>query len=122
MSERITWINYKGHSILLTDWTNLTDEKKFIAAVNETSQFVIDQQKYGLLELIDVTKSQKSTAVLFTMKKMALLTRRFNKKKAIIGINMIERMVLEAVNKFASEKISPFETKEQALEWLIKNE
>jgi len=122
MSERITWINYKGHSILLTDWTNLTDEKKFIAAVNETSQFVIDQQKYGLLELIDVTHSQKSTTVLFTMKKMALLTRRFNKKKAVIGINMIERMVLEAVNKFASEKIHPFETKEQALEWLIKNE
>ena len=121
MSNRIKWIKYKDQDILFTDWTNLADDKAFVDAVNETSQFVIDMQKYGLLELIDVTNSHKTTTVLLVMKKMALLTRRFNKKKAVIGISAFQRMLLDAVNNFASEKIHPFETKEQALEWLIKS-
>lgn len=118
ISEHLAWIQYKDKQILYTDWTNMSDAKKFADAVKASSHHVIEMKKYHLLELIDVTNSRASTHVLMTMKTMAMMTRRFNKKKAVIGINSFERMLLDMVNTFASEKIKPFEKKEDALAWL----
>ncbi len=105
ISEHLAWIPYKDKQILYTNWTNMSDQQHFIAAVKASSHHVIEMKKYHLLELIDVTNSRPSTQVLMTMKTMALMTRRFNKKKAVIGISSFERMLLDMVNTFASEKI-----------------
>jgi len=121
MSERVKWVEHKGKEILFTDWANLRDDDKFVAAVKETSEYVISLQRYDLLELIDVTNSHKTPNVLKVMKQMSLSTKPFNKKKAVVGIAAFQRILLDAINLFAGEKIRPFEHKEEAMEWLVSD-
>ncbi len=118
MSDRVKWLKHNGKEILFTDWKNLRDDDKFVATVKETSEYVISLQRYELLELIDVTNSHKTPNVLKTMKQMSLQTKPFNKKKAIVGLATFQRILLEAINQFAGEKIRAFEHQEEAMEWL----
>ncbi len=120
MNSKIFWITYKNVPILYTNWSNFPTEKEFLDATKETTNFVVEQNLGNLLELVDVTDSVTTTEIIKASKEAAILTKPFNKKKAVIGISGLKRILLNAVNRIASEKIVAFETKEQALEWLIK--
>ena len=119
MSDRIYSIIHKGHKIYYTDWTGFKVESEALAAIQETSEFIVTQGEYELLELIDVTNSISPPLVLSALMECAKKVQPYSKKKAIIGINGAKLFLLKAVNKFIDGKITGFIHKEDALDWLI---
>jgi hypothetical protein len=120
MSDRIYPIYHKGYKIYYTDWTGFKVESEALAAIKETSDFVVAQGEYELLEIIDVSNSISPPLVLSALMECAKTVQPYSKKKAIIGINGAKLFLLKAVNKFIDGKITGFVYKEDALDWLIE--
>lgn len=122
MKKRFYPIEYKGHIIYYSDWTGLQDPPKMVQVIEETTQAVVDLDKYDLLEIVDVSKSFALREGMSAAKVSAQTTEKYSKKKALIGINnKAKQMLLNFVNMILGKKMVAFETKEEALEWLIKD-
>lgn len=119
MNERIYPIYHKGKTIYYTDWTNLLEEEEALEAIEETTSFIEKNKEYNLLEIVDITNSYASPAILNALKKSAKRTKAFNKKKAIVGIQGSKKILLMAINRFIDGSIKGFETVNEAKEWLI---
>ncbi len=121
MKEKIYPVYYKGKKIYYTDWSKLIDEDEALKVIEETTRFVENNNEYDLLELIDVRGSYASPAVLNKLKSAAKRVKKFNKKKAIIGLTGSKKILLMAVNRFIDGSIKGFEDIEEAKEWLVSD-
>jgi len=121
MVAKIYPIWHRGKKIYFTDWTNLSDADEAINAVEETTSFIEQNNEYDLLELLDVRGSYASTRVLLKLKEAAERTKKFSKKKAIVGITGSKRILLLAVNRFIDGSIKGFEDIDSAKRWLTEN-
>lgn len=122
LEDRIYPITYKGKEIYYTDWTNLKDGETFEEAIRYTAGVVIQMNKYELLELLNVSGSFFTKAVFRTMQETARPTKKFNKKKAIVGDFSSTRLfMLKTVNRITGENVVPFKTEQEALDWLVED-
>ena len=117
MGERDTFITHQGKELLLVDFANLKADQ-FIQAIGEAKKFLLGLGKKDLLVLYDVSNSRVSPEVVDTLKEAAKATHPFIKRRAVVGISGLQRVILNAVNVFTGEDIRPFETPEQAKDWL----
>jgi len=122
MSEkRIYPIWHKGEKIYFTDWSGLINEEEALAAIEATTSFIEKNNEYNLLELIDVSNSYATPAVLLKLKKAANRSKPFSKKKAVVGITGSKKVLLMAVNRFIDGSIKGFENLEEAKDWLVND-
>lgn len=77
--------------------------------------------EYNLLEIIDATGSFSPPKVLTALKESGKRTKKFNKRKAIVGITGTKRIILGAVNRFIDGNIKGFDTVEEAKDWVVKD-
>ncbi|MBN1252007.1 MAG: hypothetical protein JXR51_15095 [Bacteroidales bacterium] len=81
MQKRIFPIWHNDKKIFYTDWSNLSDDLDSIAAIEETTNFIVELAEYNLLEIIDVRGSYTSSTVLKALKNSAKITKPYSKKK-----------------------------------------
>ncbi|MCU0664785.1 MAG: hypothetical protein MUC50_20985 [Myxococcota bacterium] len=117
--ERERLITYKSKTILIDDFTHLQGSE-FARIVLLHRDSAIARDKYEVLNLIDVTGSSADRLVLSALKKTATDTAKYYKKAAVIGLQGVTRVFLIAVNSVSHMGVEPFETQEQALEWLVE--
>ncbi len=122
MLTRIYPIYHNNKKIYYTNWSNIISTEEALAAIKETSDFILLQNEYDILEIIDVSNSFASIESLTELKRIAKLTSKFSKKKAIIGISSAKKILLNSVNRIAGTNIRAFDTVEEAKEWLTKEE
>lgn len=120
MPGRIYPIDYKGHTIYYSDWSNIKFESEAYAVIEETTSFVEQLGKYNLLEIIDVSNSITPAKAMGHIIDSAKRTKAFGKRKAIVGITGAKLLILKTVNKFIDGNIHGFATLEEAKEWLVK--
>ncbi len=123
MKKRFYPIEYKGKTIYYSDWRNLQDAKTMVEVINYTTQCVVDMDKYNLLEIVDVEGSYALREGLQAAKQSAKTTEKYSGKKALIGINnKAKQILLNLVNQLLGKKMVAFNTKEEALEWLVQED
>ena len=121
--ERVYWIKYKEHQVLYSDYSHLSAEELVVTAEKaDVEQFPKHRHLSpgSLLSLVDVTDSLASKEAIATLKISAKLWQPLYKKQAVIGLSTMQRLFLNAVNKFSGGHSKPFDTREEALEWLIR--
>jgi hypothetical protein len=122
MENRIYPIEYKGKTIYYSNWTGLDDAKKMVEVVEYTTNYIVNLNQYNLLEIVDIANSYALREGLNAAKMSAQRTKAFSGKKAIIGINSkAKQFLLNFVNKMIGKEIVAFDSKEQALEWLVSD-
>jgi len=121
MSERIKLIFHKGKKIYSSDWTNLKTTEEAIKVMNETSGFIVNLGQTGLLELIDVKGSYAPPKVLNALKEVNNKVKHFSKKKALVGLSVNQRIILNGVNRLSGTEIVGFDDIEKAKDWLVKD-
>ena len=121
MGKRIYPIWYKEKKIYFTDWANLIDDEEAVAAIKETSEFIIELGEYDLLEIIDIRGSYVTPAILKALKHSAKITKPYGKKKVMVGLKGSKKILLSIVNRFVDESIIALDTIEEAKEWLVPN-
>jgi hypothetical protein len=116
----VKYIQYKGKTILYVDYSNTTGDQA-ITTLHAEEKEVRSWKEPGLV-LNDFRNSKATSEFMAEAKKLGKeLFSKMEKKTAAIGITGIQSILLKAYNTFASDKIVPFETEEEAKEWLIKD-
>jgi hypothetical protein len=119
--ERIKFMAYKGHKILVIDHSGL-DENEIIENIKKGSRFLMDYKSaenqillitdfrntYGTNKVMDALKTPEAME---GMKKV--------KKTAVIGITGVKKILLNAYNRFTSKNVYAFNTMEEAQEYLV---
>lgn len=121
MEKRIYPIFHKGKKIYFSDWSNLKKAEEALPVMEETVSFIEKMGEYNLLEIIDATGSFSPPKVLNALKDAGKRTKKFNKRKAIVGITGSKRIILAGVNRFIDGNIKGFDTIDEAKDWIVKD-
>jgi hypothetical protein len=116
----ISYISHKGKKILYIDYTNCKTIPETLAVLEEVKNEFLNSTG-DWLTLNDFRGGYGSSEY---MKKANQYAREiFNQrpaKNAAIGVNGLKKILLQAYNSVVKDKIIPFDTKEEALDYLAK--
>jgi len=112
------WENFKGRNILMARYDHLTLEELRVE-MGEAVQEVNKCPPGSVLLLVNVVGTLISPEALNLFKDTALKTKKQIHKTAVVGISGARRAMLEMVVKFSGMAVEPFETVEEAKDWLV---
>ena len=119
MSDRIRWIEHKDKQILFADYSNLQgDECK--NAVKEFKDFIVNLGKNELLIFVDARNSDLDDVGFEAGRNSTKMIKPYFNKVAIIGIDKGRETLITLVNVFSDIGIKPFDTMEEAIDWLVE--
>lgn len=121
LNGRISFIFHKDQYILFTDYSNLegSEMEIFAQKVYDWCASFEYTDKNSLLNFSDFTNSKVSKKALNILNGIGKdIMGPYNKKSALIGINRMQKIFLNTLNKISGANILCFNTKEDALDWL----
>ena len=120
ITSRIRWIEHKEKPILYIDYSHFLDTDETIKAILEVNDFIKKLGEYELLMLVDVRNSYANEKIIVkALKNNALIVKPYVKKAAVVGVTTTQEFILTVVNMFSSLGIKPFDTVDDAKDWLI---
>lgn len=115
--QRVQFITHAGKQILFVDMTNCTPADAVATSV-EVQAIVTDQPENSVLILVDLTGAQFDKQAMDRMKAAAAYDRPYVKRSAMIG-GKEHTALKEALKIFARRDYRYFDSKEEALAWLV---
>ena len=119
IENRIGWIEHKGKPILINDLNGL-DDKGIAEQMIKYEKIVFDKKVSHIHTLSDITNATFGSSSMSELKRIAISTKPFVSKYAIVGITGIKSVLFNAVRQFAKKNLDSFKTIEEAKDWLIK--
>lgn len=121
MDDRISFITHHGKSIMVIDFSHC--EPKEILVLLEVIQRTVARHAPGsLLTLADLTGAHVDRAVATRMKEVLVRDRPYVKRSAWVGVDSLPKVYYENIKTFSQRDFPPFKTREEAMEWLAKDE
>jgi hypothetical protein len=117
----VRFITHQGRQILFVDVTNCSGEE-VIELLTEVQDVVTAQPRGSVLTLGDLTGAQFSRAAVTRMKEVAVLDRPYVKRAALVGAQSLPKVFYEALKTFSQREFRKFKTREEAMDWLVKEE
>ena len=119
--DRVRFITHQGKHILFVDLTNCAAEE-IIELLTEVQRIVTAQPRDSVLTLSDLTGAQFSRAAFSRMKEVAVFDRPYVKRAALVGAESLPKVFYEALKTFSRREFHRFETREEAMDWLLREE
>ena len=119
MEERIRFITHKGQAVLLADLSNCTADQ-LVAAGDLVPSFVATQPRGSVLLLADFTGSKFDKAAIEALKKATVFDRPHIKRSAWVGTEQLPKVFYENIKSFSQRSLPTFNTREEALDWLVE--
>jgi hypothetical protein len=119
MDERIHFIEHKGKQILLLDYSHAKATEMLLLLVS-VQGIVAKQGRESVLILADFEGAEIDHAVAMRIKEVLTLDRPFVKKSAWVGAEHIPHAFMENFHTFSQREIVTFKTREEAMDWLVK--
>jgi hypothetical protein len=121
MEDRIRFIAHQGKQILLVDLTNCSATE--VMQISKLVRgFVPAHPKGSLLLLADFTGAEFDRESLPAMQETAVFDRPHLKKSAWVGTHNLPKIFYEHIKTFSRRDLPTFKTREEALDWLVKDE
>jgi len=118
----VRFITHQGRRILFIDLTNCGAEEA-MEILDEVKRVVTAQPRNSVLTLGDLTGAQLSRAAITRMKEVAVFDRPYVKRAAIVvGAESLPNVFYEALKTFSQREFPRFDTREEAMNWLVKEE
>jgi hypothetical protein len=121
MDDRIHFIEHKGKQILLIDYTGTTVQQMLLL-LEHVRVTVAQHGRESLLALADFTGAQLDRTVATRIKEVLTMDRPFVRKSAWVGTDAIPHALMENFQSFSRREINTFQTREEALEWLVEEQ
>jgi hypothetical protein len=121
--NKSTWITHKGKKIRSTDFSGIKGGE-FIAAITDST--AADIEEFSKLNgikspvLIDYTGCVISSDAAAALRASGAKTTAYVYRIAVIGITGVKQVLLNMANRLTGNKMTAFDKKEDALEWLIQ--
>jgi hypothetical protein len=119
--DRVGFITHEGKQVLLIDFTNCTAEE--VTSVSDEARRIITAQPVKwVLVLADFAGAQFSRdAVESRIKEVTTYDRPFVKRAAWVHTGSLLKVFYDAVKTFSQREFPTVETREDALEFLVKD-
>jgi len=117
--ERIKFIRHKGAEILYLDFSGCQAAELF-PLIAHAKAVIASQPRHSLLTLTNVTDTQQNDAVNQQFKIFTAHNKAYVKAAAALGVDGLKKIVLDTIERIAKRQIHPFETVEQAMDWLAE--
>ena len=121
MDERISFITHQGKSIMVVDFSHL-EPKELLLLLEAVRRTVARHDRASLLTLADLTAAHVDRTVATRMKEVLVHDRPFVKRSAWVGADSVPKIYFENIKAFSQRDFRRFETREQAMDWLVKEE
>ncbi|MBP1669688.1 MAG: hypothetical protein H6Q21_2054 [Bacteroidetes bacterium] len=123
MPNGARFIDFKGKEIYFVDYTHIKSAEEFLEVIKGTNAFrekAKAEGKRNVLMLVDVTGSYVYGETLDALKRAAKLSREITRKEAVVGAAGPKKVLLRIVQVFTGMQLRPFDSLEEAKEWLIR--
>lgn len=117
--ERLRFIRHKGHDIFLIDLSHC-DTKEMLLLIEQIKAAVERHERGSLLILSDFTGTHMDKNVAIRAKEVLVLDRPYVKKSAWVGTEHVPHVFIENFKSFSQRDLPTFKTREEALEWLVR--
>lgn len=117
--SRVERIFHKGKEIVFLNFVNLAKEEA-AAATDEAKQVVKTFAEGACLTLTDVAGVKFDAAVAQAFKDMAASNAPYVRAGALVNVTGFQKVIYIGIISFTKRKLELFETREEALEWLIQ--
>ncbi len=115
--DRVRFVTHQDKQILFIDMTNCVSEEVMVIA-SEVQRIVTAQPRNSVLTLSDLTGGEAITR----MKEVAVFDRPYVKRAAIVGAESLPNVFYEALKTFSQREFPRFNTREEAMNWLVRAE
>ena len=116
--DRIRFITHEGQSVLLVDMSQCSpQELGQIASL--VPEYATEQPLGSLLLLADFTGATFDKNCVEKLKVAMVLDKPRLKKAAWVGTSTLPKVYLENMQMFAQRQVTTFESRDEALNWLV---
>lgn len=119
LAERVRWITHRGQQVLVHNYADLANEE-YTDSINRRVAEIRDAGTRDILLLLDVTDSYIDRDTLSTFRQAGKDVRPYVRKLAVIGVSGVQRYFLHLINQFSKIGAEPFETEQEAIDWLTR--
>jgi hypothetical protein len=119
--DHVRFIAHQSKRILLVDLTNCSAET-IVERLTEVQRVVTAQPRNSVLTLGDLTGAQFSRAAVTRMKEVAVFDRPYVRRAALVGAESLPKVFYEALKTFSKREFRRFNAREEAMDWLVKEE
>jgi hypothetical protein len=119
MDKRIRLIKHQEQVIMLIDVSHCTPAE-IMPLADEIQRRVAEHPHHSLLTLADFTGVQIDAAAAMRIKEVLALDRPYVKKSAWVGTESLPHVFYENFKSFSQRDFPTFKTREEAMEWLVK--
>jgi len=121
MEDRIRFIEHQGKQILFIDLSNCSavEVKRWAESI---PKFVTQHPKESLLVLADFSGAKFDREAFVSMKEGTVFDRPHIKKSAWVGTDNLPKIFYEHIKVFSQRQLPTFKTREEALDWLAKEQ
>jgi hypothetical protein len=116
----IEWISHQGKKILYIKYSKLTAEEAHNQILEATKALVATKQKDNLT-LSDLREFYVDKDFIELSKEQGKISKGFTKKAAVLGIEGIKKLILKTVNTVSENPREPFESMDDAKNWLVSD-
>ena len=118
LEERLRFVKHKGQVIFMIDFSRCT-AKEILILLEQVKAMVARHPPNSMLILTDFTGAEVDKKTLTRMKEVATLDRPYVKRSAWVGAESMPHVFYENVKSFSHREIPTFNTREEAMDWLI---
>jgi hypothetical protein len=118
--ERIRFVKHRDKLILMIDFTQCSGEEMLVL-LDEFRDQVASNPENSLLILADFTGAHFDKSVITRMKEVLVLDRPYVKHAAWVGTKSLPHVFYENLKSFSQRELPCFETREEAMDWLVKD-
>jgi hypothetical protein len=119
IDERLRFIKHKGHAIYLIDFTHCA-AKELLLLLDLIRADIARHAPGSVLTLADFTGAQFDKNVATRMKEVLTLDRPYVKRSAWVGTESLPQVFVEHFRNFSQRDFPAFKTREEAMDWLVK--
>jgi len=115
----IEWINHKGKRILYIDYGKLS-VPEMVAQVKKATETLVASGSSQNLTLSNISDAFVNNEFIAVAKEHSKISLPLTKKTAVVGVTGVKKILLKGLNTFTSKPRVPFDTIEQAKDWLVQ--
>ena len=118
LDERVRFIEHRGRSILLIDFSHLERAEDILEVIRAAKETVAKQPHSSVRTLSNVYRARYSPPVMEAIKELTVHNRPYVKAAAVAGMEGLHRILFRAVLLFSRRNMEAFDTVEEARDWL----
>ncbi len=119
VKNRLRFLEHKGKAIFLLDFSHCQG-KDMVVLLDQVRADVARHAPGSVLTLADFSGAKIDKAVATKIKEVLVLDRPYVKKSAWVGTESLPHVFYENFKNFSQRDFPTFETREEAMEWLVR--